>query len=106
MTDPTPPDGDRTADLERRIAELERRSPRAMMEQGRSGLEEAFWAVMHSVFPDEARRHLRAATKEQLMAARVYLDRWIAGLDDESEGAAALPASPPARQSSEKIEVE
>ena len=103
MTEPTSPDGDRTADLERRIADLERRTPRALMEQGRSGLEEAFWAVLHSVFPQEARRHLRAATKEQLMAARVYLDRWIAGLDEPDE--LAEPASR-SRSAHEKIEVE
>jgi type II secretory pathway component PulJ len=103
MTEPTSTDGNRAADLERRIAALERRTPRAMVEQGRSGLEEAFWAVMHSVFPEEARRHLRAATKEQLMAARVYLDRWIAGLEESD------PTSEPAvpsRPGSEKIEVE
>jgi hypothetical protein len=103
MTDPTNLDGDRTIDLERRIAALERRTPRAMMEQSRSGLEEAFWAVTHSVFPEEARRHLRAATKEQLMAARVYLDRWIAGL--EEHGASDEPVRP-SRPASEKIEVE
>ena len=103
MTDPTSPDGDRTADLERRIADLERRTPRALMEQGRSGLEEAFWAVLHSVFPEEARRHLRAATKEQLMAARVYLDRWIAGLDEPD---APSEAASPSRPTHEKIEVE
>ena len=34
-----------------------------MMEQGRTGLEEAFWAVTHTMFPEEARRHLKAATK-------------------------------------------
>jgi hypothetical protein len=105
MTERTHPDGDRTADLERRIADLERRTPRAMMAQGRSGLEEAFWAVMHSVFPDEARRHLRAATKEQLMAARVYLDRWIAGLE-EGEAPSSEPTQQGARPAAEKIEVE
>ena len=103
MTEPTSPDGDRTADLERRLAALEGRTPRAMMEQGRSGLEEAFWAVMHSIFPNEARRHLRTATKEQLMAARVYLDRWIAGLE-ESAAPTEPPEPPP--PSHEKIEVE
>ena len=105
MTDSPTPDGDRTADLERRIAALERRSPRAMMEQGRTGLEEAFWAVTHSMFPEEARRHLKAATKEQLMAARVYLDRWIAGLEDRSD-APSEPATTTTRPGSEKIEVE
>jgi hypothetical protein len=104
MTDPTSPDGDRTADLERRIAALERRTLRRMMEQGRSGLEEAFWAVMHSAFPEQARRHLRAATKEQLLAARVYLDRWIAGLEDPHASSDA--AAEPSRPTHEKIEVE
>ena len=105
MTDSPPPDGDRTSDLERRIAALERRSPRAMMEQGRTGLEEAFWAVTHTMFPQEARRHLKAATKEQLMAARVYLDRWIAGLEERPESPSE-PAANPTRPASEKIEVE
>jgi len=98
MTDQ--PNPDRTAELERRIAELERRTPRAMMEQGKSGLEEAFWAVTHSIFPEEARKHLKSATREQLMAARVYVDRWIARLD-EQETETGAPARP-----HEKIEVE
>ena len=104
MTEPTRPDGDRTTDLERRIAALERRTPRAMMEQGRSGLEEAFWAVVHTAFPGEARKHLKAATREQLLAARVYLDRWIAGLEEGAESPAE--SGSPSRQQHEKIEVE
>ena len=102
MTDSTNPDAGRTADLERRIAELERRSPRAMMEQGRSGLEEAFWAVVHSAFPGEARKHLKAATREQLLAARVYLDRWIAGLEEDDGDTKANATT----RETEKIEVE
>ena len=104
MTEPTSPDGDRTADLERRIADLERRTPRALMEQGRSGLEEAFWAVVHTAFPGEARKHLKAATREQLLAARVYLDRWIAGLEEGAEPPADSGSQ--SRQQHEKIEVE
>ena len=101
MTDqPTSPGTDtRTAELERRIADLERRSPSRMMQQGRSGIEEAFWAVMHNMFPEEARKHLKAASREQLLAARVYLDRWIERLDEnEAEAATSRPH--------EKIEVE
>jgi hypothetical protein len=96
MTDQPPPD--RTAELEARIAELERRTPGAMMREGRSGLEEAFWATMHRVFPAEARKHLKVASREQLLAARVYLDKWIARLDEEeAEGA---------DRGREKIEIE
>ena len=97
MTDqPNPTDP--PSQLEARIAELERRT-RSVVQEGRSGLEEAFWATMHTVFPDEARGHLKKAGKEQLLAARVYLDRWIARLDEkEAEAAAARPH--------EKIDIE
>ena len=100
MTDQPTPDRDRTADLERRIAELERRTPRAMMQEGRSGLEEAFWAVVHTMFPQEARKHLKSATREQLLAARVYLDRWVARLDEQENESSA------STRPHEKIEVE
>ncbi len=97
MTDQPP--ADRTAELEARIADLERRSWRATVDEGRSGMEEAFWAVMHKLFPEEARKHLKVAGKEQLLAARVYLDKWIARLEKEEEEKAAGRAH-------EKIEIE
>ena len=101
MTDqPNPNGSDRTAELEARIAELERRTPRAMMQEGRSGLEEAFWAMTHTLFPEEARGHLKKAGKEQLLAARVYLDKWIARLE-EKEATKSASGRP-----HEKIEVE
>jgi hypothetical protein len=68
------------SDLEERITELERRLRRG---ETREGMETAFWAVMHSVFPDETRRHMKAAGREQLLAARSYLDHWIAKLADK-----------------------
>lgn len=87
MTDQPPPD--RTAELEARIADLEKRSNwRATMDEGRSGVETAFWAAVHSLFPEEARKHLKVAGREQLLAARVYLDKWIARLDEEETAAA------------------
>jgi hypothetical protein len=73
-------DATRTAELEERIAELERRLRRG---ESREGMETAFWAVMRSVFPDETRRHMKAAGREQLLAARSYLDHWIAKLADK-----------------------
>ncbi len=45
------------------------------MDEGRSGIETAFWAAVHTVFPEEARKHLKVAGREQLLAARVYLDK-------------------------------
>ena len=98
MTDQPPPD--RAAELEQRIAELERRSSwRSTVDEGRSGVETAFWAAVHSLFPEEARKHLKVAGREQLLAARVYLDKWIARLDEEE--AAAAEGRP-----HEKIEIE
>ena len=67
-----------TADLEGRIEELERRLRRP---DPRASMETAFWAVMRNVFPDETRSHLKAASREQLLAARSYLDHWIAKMD-------------------------
>ena len=97
MTDQPP--ADRSADLEARIAELERKSWRTSVDQGRSGMETAFWAMVHSLFPEEARKHLKVAGREQLLAARVYLDKWITRLDEEEAGEAA-------GRPHEKIEIE
>ena len=64
---------DRIERLERRVDELEdRRSP---LERSRS--------AMDTVIPSETRRHLRAAGREQLLAARSLLDYWINRLRDE-----------------------
>jgi hypothetical protein len=99
MTDQPPPTDARTAELEARLADLERRVPRSTSDDGgRSGFETAFWAAMHGIFPEDARKHLKVATREQLMAARVYLDRWIARLDEED---AEKPSRP-----HEKIDIE
>jgi len=100
MTDQPSPTDARAADLEARLADLERRVPRPSADAGgKSGFETAFWALMHAVFPEEARKHLKVAGREQLLAARVYLDRWIARLDEqEAEKAASRPH--------EKIDVE
>ncbi len=93
------PTTDRSADLEARIAELEQRSWRTSMDQGRSGMETAFWATVHTVFPQEARKHLKVAGREQLMAARVYLDRWIERLDEQE-------SNEEGSESREKIDIE
>lgn len=74
---------DRTAaEMEARIADLETRLRRG---DRRASVETAFWALMHNVFPDETRKHMKAAGREQLLAARAYLDHWIRKM----EGAAA-----------------
>jgi type II secretory pathway component PulJ len=68
-----------TAELEQRIAALERQLRRS---EPRESMETAFWAVMRNVFPDETRRHMKAAGREQLLAARSYLDHWISKMGE------------------------
>ena len=90
MTDQPPPD--RTDELEARIADLERRTSwRSTVDDGRSGMETAFWSMVHTIFPAEARKHLKVASREQLLAARVYLDRWIAKLDEKEAETSGRP---------------
>lgn len=69
---------DKTTEMERRLEALERRLARS---EQPSAMEAAFWAFMHNLLPDEARTHMKAAGREQLLAARAYLDHWIAKLD-------------------------
>jgi len=90
----------REEELERRLEELERRLSRAdeRARGSRTSAETAFWALMHRLFPEDARRHMKAATREQLMAARSYLDRWIARLEN-------APAASEDKQP-ERIEIE
>jgi hypothetical protein len=78
-------DRPRTDDLEARIGALERRLRGG---ERRENVETAFWAIMRDLFPEVTRKHMKAAGREQLMAARSYLDHWIAKMD-ESQGAAA-----------------
>lgn len=70
-TDHTPDDAARLAILEERLAELEAR-------EAEVGSIETL--VAHFV-PSDVRSHLRAARKEQLLAARAMLDHWIARID-------------------------
>jgi hypothetical protein len=54
---------------------------------------------MHNLFPDEARKHLKAAGREQLLAGRAYIDLWVKKLDERNAEAASGPRH-------ENIEVE
>jgi hypothetical protein len=67
------------AELEQRIADLERRIAELQAEATPGGI----FSLMDQVFPSETRAHLRAARKEQLLAVRSLLDKWIARIDEE-----------------------
>jgi len=64
--------GDRIAELEARLARLER-SP---------GLRERGRGLMARVIPDEATHHFRNAGREQLLGVRAIVDFWIDRIDD------------------------
>jgi hypothetical protein len=78
-------DQNRTDELEARIGDLERRlhAKGGSGSSRREGIETAFWAIMRDLFPDETRKHMKAAGREQLMAARSYLDHWIKKMDEQ-----------------------
>jgi hypothetical protein len=71
-------------DLEEQLAALEQRlaAMEARSQQEPMGL----LGVWREVFPAEARQHMRAARKEQLLAARAFLDHWIERLDRDPAG--------------------
>jgi hypothetical protein len=66
---------DRMAELEARLARLER-SP---------GLRERGRGLMARVIPEEATHHFRNAGREQLLGVRAIVDFWIDRID-EAEG--------------------
>lgn len=63
---------DRLGELEQRIDEMEARQE-----------EPGVGSLVRRLVPPDARRHLRAARKEQLLAARAFIDHWIERLDRE-----------------------
>ena len=67
------------AELEQRIADLEKRIAELQAEATPGGV----FALMDQIFPPETRSHLRAARKEQLLAFRSLLDKWIARMDED-----------------------
>ena len=81
-----------TRELEQRLADLERRLEQTSPNRG---MQTAYWAIIESVLPGDARKHLRAAGREQLLAARSILDAWIARMDREPDEASPRRESIP-----------
>lgn len=78
-------DDKKMKDLERRLDELEGRS--SAMERAMDAAMVRSRAAMSSVMPDETRRHMRAAWREQLLAFRSLIDHWANRLLDEQSDA-------------------
>ena len=60
-------------------------------------------AAMSTIMPDDTRRHMRAAWRENLLAVRSLIDFWAARLADDSEKTGASNASNGQR---EKIQID
>jgi len=86
-TDHSTDEAARLAILEERLAELEAREA----DVG------SIATLIAQLVPSDVRTHLRAARKEQLLAARAMMDHWIARID-------RAPAEPIRRRESIKLE--
>jgi hypothetical protein len=78
----------RIAMLEERLAAFEAHAERA----------DPFDRLLADLIPAEVRQHMRAARKEQLLAARSFLDHWIERMD--------RPPMPRERRRKESIPLE
>jgi hypothetical protein len=79
-------DDSRLERLERRLDELDQRS--SSMERAMDGAMRRSRSAMNTVIPDQTRRHMRAAWRENLLAMRSMLDFWADRLSDPSDGSA------------------
>lgn len=70
-------------ELEAKLAQLEQRLKDMETARGESyGLV----PLLDKMFPPEVRKHMRAARREQLLALRAYLDKWLEDDGDGSSG--------------------
>jgi hypothetical protein len=77
------------AAMQERIAELEARLERV---ESRRSVSRRSRGLLNRVMPDDASRHFRAATREQLLGMRSVVDFWIRRLDaGEQEPEPAAP---------------
>ncbi len=93
----------RLGQLEGRLAELEERARDAEAHAAereararRRRDDESLESLMTGLLPPEVRGHMRAARKEQLLAAKAMLDHWIDRIDRK----------PPERRRRESIPLE
>jgi hypothetical protein len=81
-------DDGRLDQIERKVADLDQRA--SSMERAMDTVMQRSRAAMGVMIPPETRKHLRAAWRENLLAARSMLDHWAEHLDD---GSAATDAA-------------
>ena len=76
-------DDERIARLEQRIEELDRRN--TSLERAMDKAMDRSRAAMNTIMPDDTRRHMRAAWRENLLAVRSLIDFWADRLGDDAD---------------------
>ena len=76
-------DDTRMARIEQRMDELDRRS--TAMERAMDKAMDRSRQAVDMLLPNETRRHLRAAGREQLLAVRSLLDYWVEKMGESSD---------------------
>jgi hypothetical protein len=79
-------DDNRLEQIERRMNDLDQRE--SAMEKAMDKAMERSRAAMGFMIPSEARRHMRAAWRENLLAMRSMIDHWADRLDDRGSKSA------------------
>ena len=74
-------DDERMARLEQRLDELDRRN--TSLERAMDKAMDRSRAAMNTIVPNETRRHMRAAWRENLLAVRSLIDFWADRLADD-----------------------
>jgi len=89
-------DDGRLDQIERKVADLDQRA--SSMERAMDTVMARSRAAMGVMVPAETRKHLRAAWRENLLAARSMLDHWAKHLDDGSAATDAAGDASSARE--------
>ena len=79
-------DDNRLDRLEQRLEELDRRS--SAMERAMDKAMDRSRQAVDMLLPQDTRRHLRAAGREQLLAVRSLLDYWVNRMGDDGDAPA------------------
>ncbi|MEO6351367.1 MAG: hypothetical protein ABIP53_12015 [Candidatus Limnocylindrales bacterium] len=80
-------DDERLARLEQRLDELDQRS--TSMERTMDRAMDKSRAAMNTIVPHDARKHMRAAWRENLLAVRSLIDFWANRMDERPEDESA-----------------
>ena len=97
-------DDHRLEHIERRMEELDQRE--SAMEKAIESARARSRAAMGVIVPGEARRHMRASWRHNLLAVRSMIDHWAEQLNDGTDDDADTTGSPSRDNGRETIPIE